>query len=221
MKMSPKRRASALCCSASKRWSRKKITQWSRRARRIPATVASSSSRPKSTPCTSAPSAPLIGRTSRPLVPMVASADILPHTVEPERLAVAGQALEGLGPEADQRRTATAVGGAAQHDDPRAPHVAAGGLAGSQQRGLAGARRADRPAADPGMGLRVAGVALPLLLDPVHPSAERSIGRRILLADDFDGRANGIALTLQQLHVDVDPAGGDRIEPGEGTQPSP
>jgi hypothetical protein len=39
----PKRSAKATCCSGVRRWSRKKITPWSRKARRISATVSGAS----------------------------------------------------------------------------------------------------------------------------------------------------------------------------------
>src|SRR5579862_4175048 len=71
MKILPKRRASALCCSGSSCWSRKKITQWSSSARRTSAIASASSiDAARSMPWSSAPQAPAIGWTSMRLLRM-------------------------------------------------------------------------------------------------------------------------------------------------------
>ena len=61
---SPIRRANAMNSAGASVWPRKKITRWSRNARRISAMLSSGSARARSTPWISAPSAPERRRTS-------------------------------------------------------------------------------------------------------------------------------------------------------------
>src|SRR5262245_17012309 len=92
----------------------------------------------------------------------------LPPALQPERLALVGQAFEGLGTRAHERRTGLAVARAAQDDGARAARVAA-------RRGLRaadiGRRIITSGAADRRIGRRVAAGAGALLVDAVDPAA--------------------------------------------------
>src|SRR5258708_22345359 len=72
----PRRRAKARKRSGGSCWSRKKMTRWSRSARRIAATVPESSSDARLMPWISAPSAPAIGLTSSAVIARSMSLEI-------------------------------------------------------------------------------------------------------------------------------------------------